>query len=163
MTDKDPNTFVDDRDQNYYDQVFGETDSEDLNEEGVNVVSDTTPITKDSFVDDRDEAYYNRVFQDQEVDKGRDSYNEEFATEAIDPSLITRGDVETNAATGTGIGWLALALSVIGLFFLPIIMGIAGIIVGFIARGQGARGLGAWAIGIGAAVILLRLVAYPFL
>lgn len=117
-----------------------------------------------NFVDDRDQKYYNSLFGD-DVEPNGDTYTEEYAAEAVDPDLISRralDDDEVKSGAGTGMGWLALALSIIGLFFLPIVMGIAGIIIGFIARGQGARGLGAWSIGIGAAVIILRLVAYPF-
>ncbi len=114
-------------------------------------------------VDGRDQKYYDQVFGDNEVNDG--AYDEEYAAEAVDPNLITRRGTrdDRGTATGTGMGWLALALSIIGLFFLPIVMGIAGIVVGFIARGQGAKGLGAWAIGIGAAVIIIRLVFAPFL
>ncbi|WEG14254.1 DUF4190 domain-containing protein [Pullulanibacillus sp. KACC 23026] len=142
MADKDLENKVDDRDQKYYEDVFGKQE------------------VSDNKVDDRDQEYYEDVFEDRGTS---DDYNEEYAAEAVDPDLITRRDIEADDATSTGLGWLALALSIIGLFFLPIVMGIAGIIVGFIARAQGARGLGAWAIGIGAAVIILRLVAYPFL
>ncbi|HSU78819.1 MAG TPA: DUF4190 domain-containing protein [Candidatus Angelobacter sp.] len=119
-------------------------------------------------VDDRDQAYYNEVFEDygDNGDRPR-SFDEEYAAEAaVDPRLVRRNDVtndDVGTASGTGMGWLALALSIIGLFFLPFVMGIAGIIVGFVARRQGARALGAWAIGIGIAVIILRLVAAPFL
>jgi hypothetical protein len=119
-------------------------------------------------VDDRDQAYYNEVFDDgyDDGEKAR-SFDEEYAAEAaVDPRLVRRRDVkddDVDTAGGTGMGWLALALSIIGLFFLPYVMGIAGIIVGFVARRQGARALGAWAIGIGIAVIILRLVASPFL
>lgn len=116
-------------------------------------------------VDDRDQNYYNTVFGNYMEADDDPEYTEEYAAEAVDPDLITRRDFKDNLDTGTGVGmgWLALALSLIGLFFLPIVMGVAGIIVGFIARGQGARGLGAWAIGIGTAVIILRLVAYPLM
>ncbi|MGV3487967.1 MAG: DUF4190 domain-containing protein [Tuberibacillus sp.] len=90
-------------------------------------------------------------------------YNEEYAAEAALDRPIS-GDVrdDEDVAGGTGIGCLALVLSVIGLFFLPVIMGAAGIIVGIIARRQGARALGGWAIGIGIAAILIRLFTAPF-
>ncbi len=63
---------------------------------------------------------------------------------------------------GRGIGYLALALSIISLFILPVILGAAGIIVGFIARRRGALGTGAWAIGIGAVSIILGIFIMPF-
>ncbi|APH04366.1 DUF4190 domain-containing protein [Bacillus weihaiensis] len=63
---------------------------------------------------------------------------------------------------GRGMGFLALALSIISLFILPVILGAAGIIVGFIARRRGAKATGAWAIGIGAASIVLGIFITPF-
>jgi hypothetical protein len=122
---------------------------------------------KRKSVDDRDQAYYDQVFDGHDDGDTTRTFDEEYASEAaVDPRLVRRRDVtddNVDTAGGTGMGWLALALSIIGLFFLPFVMGIAGIIVGFVARRQGARALGAWAIGIGIAVIILRLVASPFL
>lgn len=63
---------------------------------------------------------------------------------------------------GKGIGFFALALSVISLIFLPIIFGGAGIIFGFIARRRGVTTLGNFAIGIGAVAILLTMFVSPF-
>jgi hypothetical protein len=129
------------------------------------VTDDKDPKIKS--VDDRDQAYYNEVFDGYGDDDRPRTFDEEYGAEAaVDPRLVRGRDVtddEVDTAGGTGMGWLALALSIIGLFFLPFVMGIAGIIVGFVARRQGARALGAWAIGIGIAVIILRLVASPFL
>ncbi|OIJ16117.1 hypothetical protein BKP35_03830 [Anaerobacillus arseniciselenatis] len=74
-------------------------------------------------------------------------------------------EVETadgHAAEGRGVGAFAIVLSIISLFFLPVILGAAGIIVGFIARRNGATGLGNWAIGIGAVSIILTLFFSPF-
>lgn len=65
-------------------------------------------------------------------------------------------------AEGRGVGAFAIVLSIISLFFLPVILGAAGIIVGFIARRNGATGLGNWAIGIGAVSIILTLFFSPF-
>lgn len=64
--------------------------------------------------------------------------------------------------SGRGLGYLGLALSVLSLFILPIILGAAGIIIGFIARRRGATGLGAWAIGLGAVSIIVGMFILPF-
>ncbi|MFC7393329.1 DUF4190 domain-containing protein [Scopulibacillus cellulosilyticus] len=114
---------------------------------------------KDHFKDkeyDSDSSLYNIYNQDDD-----DDYNEEYAAEAaVDRDVYTNdADEETE---GAGLGWLAVVLSVIGLFFLPIIMGAAGIIIGIIARRQGAKTLGAWAIGVGIAAIVIALFARPF-
>jgi hypothetical protein len=70
-----------------------------------------------------------------------------------------RGDTQTG---GKGIGFTALALSIISLFVLPILFGAAGIILGFVARRRGAEGLGSWAIGIGAIAIVVGIFILPF-
>jgi hypothetical protein len=64
--------------------------------------------------------------------------------------------------TGVGIGIAALALSVISLFILPVILGAAGIVVGFVARRKGLTTLGSWAIGVGAASMIISLFFAPF-
>lgn len=63
---------------------------------------------------------------------------------------------------GTGYGRFALVLSILSLFFLPIILGAAGIILGFIARRKGALTLGSWAIGIGVVSIIVGTFILPF-
>ncbi|MEW9675784.1 DUF4190 domain-containing protein [Lentibacillus sp. L22] len=77
------------------------------------------------------------------------------------PSRIeTDDDDETNV--NSAYGWVALALSIISFFWMPVILGAAGIIVGFIARGRGANTLGMTAIIAGAASIIISLFILPF-
>ena len=72
-------------------------------------------------------------------------------------------DIEEGEATeGRGVGAFAIVLSIVSLFFLPIILGAAGIVTGFIARRGGAAGLGNGAIAIGAVSIILTLFFSPF-
>lgn len=100
------------------------------------------------------ETYRNNSLDDE------DHYDEEVAEEAVlDRRALgnIRDEDDDDVDSGTGIGWLALVLSIVGLFFLPVIMGAAGIIIGIIARRQGARALGGWAIGIGIFAIVIRL------
>ncbi|MBH0166379.1 DUF4190 domain-containing protein [Fictibacillus sp. 7GRE50] len=65
-------------------------------------------------------------------------------------------------AGGKATGIIAIILSVLSLFILPVLFGAAGIIVGFIARRQGAHSLGNWAIGIGVVSIIISLFFAPF-
>ncbi|WP_096201277.1 DUF4190 domain-containing protein [Bacillus sp. FJAT-45350] len=67
-----------------------------------------------------------------------------------------------DATAGKGVGTFALVLSILSLFFLPVLLGASGIIVGFISRRNGATGLGNWAIGIGAVSIILTVFFSPF-
>jgi hypothetical protein len=93
-------------------------------------------------------------------------YKEETAAEIAAPvPLVGRRDREENrerAEGGTGMGWAALALSILSLFVMPILFGAAGIVLGFVARRRGAEGLGAWAIGIGALSIVVGIFILPF-
>ncbi|WP_251026681.1 MULTISPECIES: DUF4190 domain-containing protein [unclassified Bacillus (in: firmicutes)] len=93
-------------------------------------------------------------------------YREETAAEIAAPVPLIRRKEQTgqkeNAAGGTGLGTLALVLSILSLFVLPILFGAAGIVLGFVARRRGATGLGAWAIGIGAISIVIGIFILPF-
>jgi hypothetical protein len=117
-------------------------------------------------VDDHDDVEL-KNYDDPHVDTPVDQdYKEETATEFAAP-INTTGRPDNafkreDAVTGNGIGWLSLALSIISLFIWPVILGAAGIIVGFIARKRGAKALGAWAIGIGIASIIIGIFIVPF-
>lgn len=63
---------------------------------------------------------------------------------------------------GTLVGTLALIASIISLFMMPFLLGIVGIVAGFIARSKGAKSLGTWAIGIGAVSIIVGIFILPF-
>ncbi|MFC0270021.1 DUF308 domain-containing protein [Metabacillus herbersteinensis] len=116
--------------------------------------------------DNRDNPEYKGI---PEIEKDN-LYHEETAAELAAPiplgrdreykSVEDRGDGRVNEGKGTG--YLGIALSIISLFMLPVILGAAGIIVGFIARRRGAKTLGAWAIGIGAASLVLGIFILPF-
>jgi hypothetical protein len=74
------------------------------------------------------------------------------------------GDGETTEEVvgGTGLGWTALVLSIVSLFFLPILMATVGVVTGFFAYRNGARALGMWSIAIGLFSIVLGLFFTPF-
>src|SRR5699024_12275671 len=70
------------------------------------------------------------------------------AAEEITPEnevFIDDGDV-TDKNIKNVFGWVALALGLIAFFIAPYLFGIAGIILGFFARAQGATLLGNSAI-----------------
>ena len=69
---------------------------------------------------------------------------------------------EDDVTAGRGVGTFAIVLSILSLFFLPILLGAAGIVVGFVSRRYGSTTLGNWAIGIGAISILMTVFFSPF-
>lgn len=96
-------------------------------------------------------------------------YIEETSAEIAAPVTFNRNEtsrrIESDrdtATAGRGLGFVALALSILSLFVLPILFGAAGIIIGFIARRRGAVGLGNWAIGIGVISIIVGIFILPF-
>jgi hypothetical protein len=93
-------------------------------------------------------------------------YREENAAEIAAPLPVirrrTHDEGKDRATGGTGIGSLAIALSILSLFVMPILFGAAGIVLGFVARRKGATKLGAWAIGLGAVSIVIGIFILPF-
>jgi hypothetical protein len=96
-------------------------------------------------------------------------YREETAAEIAAPVPLMRKreqqgqqGQQDQAVGGTGMGTLALVLSILSLFVMPILFGAAGIVLGFVARRKGAEKLGAWAIGIGAISIVIGIFILPF-
>jgi len=69
---------------------------------------------------------------------------------------------EDDVTAGRGVGTFAIVLSILSLFFLPVLLGAAGIVVGFVSRRYGSTALGNWAIGIGAISILMTVFFSPF-
>nr|WP_238533147.1 hypothetical protein [Bacillus methanolicus] len=112
-----------------------------------------------------DNRYRNQIGEGNRL--GDTDYTEETAAEIAETAAIRRDwdndeqrDEET--ASGQGIGFAALALSIISLFVWPVLFGAAGIILGFIARRRGAESLGSWAIGIGVVSIIFGIFIRPF-
>ncbi|MDN5386770.1 DUF4190 domain-containing protein [Bacillus sp. LB7] len=122
-------------------------------------------MERDQNVRDRNRAGYDADLVDATLDN--DDFLEETAAE-VAPTYRTdnrdNGEArnDADAAGGRVTGYIGLALSIISLFMLPVLLGIAGIIVGYIARRQGAAGLGAWAMGIGAVSLVLGIFITPF-
>lgn len=95
-----------------------------------------------------------------------DDYNEETAAEFYAPVPVrSERDEEKpeQEKSGKGFGYIALALSILSLFVTsaPVLFGVAGIVLGFIARNRGATGLGNWAIGLGALSVVISLFFIP--
>lgn len=82
----------------------------------------------------------------------------------IDRDVRTERNEENKEGSGSGmLGISALALSIISLFVLPVVLGITGIVLGFMARNRaGKNGAANWAIGIGAISLIIGLFILPF-
>src|SRR5690625_7486899 len=73
-----------------------------------------------------------------------DLYQEETASEFVDERdmLDSRSEDADDTELKSAYGWVSIALSVISFFFLPFILAVAGIVVGFIVRFREAPILG---------------------
>ncbi|MEK4028796.1 MULTISPECIES: hypothetical protein [Bacillaceae] len=97
-------------------------------------------------------------------------YREETGAELAEPVPVRQeNQVDNNregqvnrTTGGRGIGYAGLIVSVLALFIMPVLFGIVGIALGFFARSRGEQTLGAWAIGIGAAAVIMGLFVLPF-
>src|SRR5699024_255604 len=89
--------------------------------------------------------------------------DEEFASEMTADDIEEPVDSdEDGTEVNSAFGWIALALSIISYFIMPIILGGAGIIMGFVSRNRGADTLGNTAIIAGAISILITLFVLPY-
>ncbi len=90
-------------------------------------------------------------------------YREETAAELTPESHADRDvDTEREDMGATGLGVTAIILSVLAFFFWPYLFSFLGIILGIVAGRRGSA-TGWWAVGIGALVLLFRILAFPFM
>jgi hypothetical protein len=138
-----------------YSERIGEADEADYSEEAAAEIA--APGVYDRSLD-RDEEIEREAVQE--------NYSEETAAEIAAPGVFDRSldrDEENETVTaGRGVGYAALALSILSLFVLPVLFGATGIVLGFIARRRGSESLGGWAIAIGAISIIIGLFILPF-
>ncbi|ASN05216.1 DUF4190 domain-containing protein [Virgibacillus necropolis] len=99
-----------------------------------------------------------------ETDNKRDEeMAQEMTADDFDNRTERKADSESGSQVNSAVGWIALVLSIASFFFMPIILGGAGIIVGFIAKSRDADTLGNTAIIAGAASIIISLFVIPYL
>lgn len=97
-------------------------------------------------------------------------YKEETAAEFHTSEPMSFSNDERDAdepveqlMNGRAMGIFSLVLSILSLFILPILLGAAGIIVGFVARKSASKSIGNWGIGIGIVSILTSLFFSAFI
>ncbi|MFC0522589.1 hypothetical protein ACFFGV_03150 [Pontibacillus salicampi] len=79
-----------------------------------------------------------------------------------DPIKSDERESDMQSEVQTGFGWLAVILAVVSFFVLPVVLGAAGIVLGFMSKRRGADTLGNTAIAAGAISIVLTLFFAPF-
>ncbi|QTM99846.1 hypothetical protein ERJ70_11400 [Sediminibacillus dalangtanensis] len=84
------------------------------------------------------------------------------ATEFNKPIHNEEKETKMDGDVQTGFGWVAVILGVLSFFMMPVVLGAAAIIFGFISRNRGAHTLGNTAIIAGAVSIILTLFLAPF-
>lgn len=95
--------------------------------------------------------------------------DEETASEIgmidYDQADVSQSDHEDDHVTNLDsfVGWAGLALAILSFFVLPVVLGGAGIIVGFIARMRDATWLGNTAIAVGIISIVIALFIVPMI
>ncbi|WP_413226628.1 DUF4190 domain-containing protein [Cytobacillus firmus] len=138
-----------------YSERIGEADAADYSEETAAEIA--APGVYDRSLD-RDEEIEEEAVQA--------NYSEETSAEIAAPGVynrsLDRDEENETAAAGRGVGYAAMALSILSLFVLPVLFGATGIVLGFIARRRGSESLGGWAIAIGAISIIVGMFILPF-
>ncbi|MEK4564550.1 DUF4190 domain-containing protein [Alkalihalobacillus sp. FSL R5-0424] len=119
------------------------------------------------LVDSRDQTVLDT---DLDLAERKADYKEEAAAEfhTAEPISFSNDDRNTDEPVeqimnGRAMGIFSLVLSILSLFILPILLGAAGIIVGFVARKGSSKTIGNWAIGIGVVSILTSLFFSAFI
>lgn len=124
---------------------------------------------------DREEELRDNILREEEVHPEmfrNDNFYEETAAEFAPQRtqyMQNQWDADRSAGqaedprenTGTGLGVTALIISILSLLFMPITLGAAGIVIGILAFVRGSRGLGMWAIGIGALSLINQFFFAP--
>ncbi|PWA12443.1 hypothetical protein DCC39_05350 [Pueribacillus theae] len=123
----------------------------------------------------KEEEFQSEKPKNEENPEQRHRFLEETAAEVVpiqdgrqheyDRQRHLEEDKEENTKVDakSSIGIFALVLSILSLLFMPIILGAAGIIVGFLAKRRDANTMGNWAIVIGAVSIIVSLFFSPFI
>lgn len=107
-----------------------------------------------------------RSFSNHEPQLLQDKRDEEVATELTPEhdriERVETDDIDLGVSANNVMGWIALALSIASFFMLPIILGGAGIVLGFVARNRDAEWIGNTAIVAGVISIIITLFILPF-
>ncbi|WP_028775368.1 hypothetical protein [Shimazuella kribbensis] len=93
-----------------------------------------------------------------------EDHDTETAAE-LTPSTVNPVDNSRNQqeeVSGTGIGVTALILALLAFFLFPFTLAATAIVLGIVGARRGSAA-GWWAVGIGAFVLIIRILAFPIL
>lgn len=89
--------------------------------------------------------------------------NQDIETAAeLTPSGVNPDNprIENREVNGTGVGVTALIISLLAFFLFPFVLSTVAIILGIVGGRRGSSA-GWWAVGIGAFVLLIRILIFP--
>src|SRR5690625_927175 len=98
--------------------------------------------------DSRQFTQVDELYAIEEASKREEETAQEFSGDFQRPMYTSDSD------TNTIFGWIGIIAAIASFFMWPMVMGIAGIVLGFISKRQGADGLGNTAITISVISIL---------
>ncbi|VEF47787.1 YqfX [Bacillus freudenreichii] len=87
---------------------------------------------------------------------------EETAAE-ITPDIFWEKAADDGIGRSNILGYTALAMAILSLFFMPGLMGIAGAVFSVIAITRGAHTIGGWALSVALLSLGWRFLIVPFI
>jgi hypothetical protein len=95
----------------------------------------------------------------QPENQSNQDYDAEYSAELAQPHTgnartpvdvrSSEGAMQNAVPRGKGLGYAALVVGILSLFFFPALFGSAAIVIGIISYFQGNRALGAWSVVLG--------------
>lgn len=130
------------------------TDEQNLIDDQDTISYDDQPTLSEQHVDNFGQT---RITDDEQF-KDDDI---EFSTEFLaDEKQID--DDNTDDFMSQSFGWLAVVLAILAFFTMPVLFGVAGIVLGFISRNRGFVWLGNTAIVLSVLALIIQLIIFPF-
>lgn len=90
-------------------------------------------------------------------------YQEETAAEFAPDYSVVQDDAVQAGTMERMLGYSALVLAVLSIFFMPVFLGTAAVVLAIPAIYRGVDRAGGWALGIALTVLLFHLTIFPFI
>ncbi len=102
-------------------------------------------------------------FEQQKANEKQEKYREETAAEFLPVYSDVLADTTDAGPFGRMLGYSSLVLAILSIFFMPITLGIASVVLAIPAIRKGADSIGGWALGVSLTVLLYHLTILPFI